>query len=94
MILLRENCPMRHPENGNCMPAGGFCTAVNDSVCEALHSAYDLGGCDLLRAAKNRVAEGAVCPVCGTTQTMRSRCGCKPGLPGLRYSQTGRRKFL
>lgn len=38
----RENCPMRH-ENGNCMPAGGFCTAVNDPICQALHNAYNAG---------------------------------------------------
>jgi hypothetical protein len=30
-ILDRANCPMRH-ENGNCLPAGGFCTAVNDEI--------------------------------------------------------------
>lgn len=39
---LRKDCPMRH-ENGNCQPAGGFCTAVNDPICEALHNAYDAG---------------------------------------------------
>lgn len=39
---LRKDCPMRH-KNGNCMPAGGFCTAVNDPICEALHNAYDTG---------------------------------------------------
>lgn len=39
---LRKNCPMRH-ECGNCLPAGGFCTAVNDPICEALHNAYDTG---------------------------------------------------
>lgn len=33
---------MRH-ENGNCMPAGGFCTAVNDPICEALHNAFKHG---------------------------------------------------
>lgn len=33
---------MRH-ENGNCTPVGGFCTAVNDPICEGLHSAYDAG---------------------------------------------------
>ena len=38
----RIDCPMRH-ENGNCLPAGGFCTAVNDSICEALHNAYRHG---------------------------------------------------
>lgn len=39
---LRKDCPMRH-ENGNCIPAGGFCTAVNDPICEALHNAYECG---------------------------------------------------
>lgn len=33
---------MRH-DNGNCLVAGGFCTSVSDSICEALHSAYDCG---------------------------------------------------
>ena len=41
----RKDCPMRH-ENGNCLPAGGFCTAVNDSICEALHNAYRHGESD------------------------------------------------
>ena len=36
-----ENCPMRH-ENGNCIPAGGFCTA-NKNICEALLNAYRMG---------------------------------------------------
>lgn len=36
---LRKDCPMRH-KNGNCLPCGGFCTSVNDPICEALHSAY------------------------------------------------------
>lgn len=39
----RINCPMRHPDNGNCLVAGGFCTAVSDPICEALHNAYDCG---------------------------------------------------
>lgn len=38
----RQNCPMRH-DNGNCLPCGGFCTAVNDSICEALHNAFRHG---------------------------------------------------
>ena len=38
----REDCVMRH-ENGNCLPVGGFCTAVNDAICDAVHSAYDKG---------------------------------------------------
>lgn len=42
MYDLRKDCPMRH-ENGNCTVAGGFCTSVNDPICEALHNAYDCG---------------------------------------------------
>ena len=38
----RLNCPMRH-DNGNCLPCGGFCTAVNDSICESLHNAFRHG---------------------------------------------------
>ena len=38
----REDCQMRH-ENGNCLPCGGFCTAVNDEICNALHNAFDKG---------------------------------------------------
>lgn len=41
----RKNCPMRH-DNGNCLPCGGFCTAVNDAICEALHNAYRYGYLD------------------------------------------------
>lgn len=36
-----QNCKMRH-ENGNCSPAGGFCTA-NKNICEALQNAYEMG---------------------------------------------------
>ena len=39
---LRKDCPMRH-ENGNCLPCGGFCTAVIDTICEAMHNAYLMG---------------------------------------------------
>lgn len=39
---LRKDCKMRH-ENGNCNVIGGFCTAVNDSICAGLHNAYDCG---------------------------------------------------
>ena len=41
-LIERKDCPMRH-ENGNCTAAGGFCTAVNDSICEALHNAFNCG---------------------------------------------------
>ena len=40
-----KNCPMRH-ENGNCLPAGGFCTA-NKNICEALLNAYGMGKAQL-----------------------------------------------
>lgn len=43
----RENCKMRH-ENGNCLPCGGFCTAVNDEICKALHNAYQHGHDDCI----------------------------------------------
>lgn len=39
----RRNCAMRHKGNGNCLPFGGFCTAVSDPICEGLHNAYDKG---------------------------------------------------
>ena len=42
MTDKRKGCPMRH-ENGNCTVAGGFCTAVNGQICEALHNAFDCG---------------------------------------------------
>lgn len=41
-LIDRGGCPMRH-ENGNCTAAGGFCTAVNDPICEALHNAFNCG---------------------------------------------------
>ena len=49
MTDRRKYCPMRH-ENGNCTVAGGFCTAVNDPICEALHSAFDCGYRSAIRA--------------------------------------------
>ena len=48
MTNKRKDCPMRH-ENGNCTVAGGFCTAVNDPICEALHNAFDCGYRSALR---------------------------------------------
>ena len=48
MTDKRKDCPMRH-ENGNCTVAGGFCTAVNDPIYEALHNAFDCGYRSALR---------------------------------------------
>lgn len=42
---LRADCKMRH-ENGNCLPCGGFCTAVSNEICHALHNAYNHGFTD------------------------------------------------
>ena len=36
----RTNCPYRH-ENGNCLPVGGFCTAVSDEHCEQVKRKND-----------------------------------------------------
>lgn len=43
-----KHCPMRH-ENGNCLPSGGFCSAVNKPICEALHNAYRMGADDTVK---------------------------------------------
>lgn len=45
----RSHCKMRH-ENGNCLPMGGFCTAVNDEVCAGLQAAHAWGVREALRA--------------------------------------------
>lgn len=42
-----KDCPMRH-DNGNCLSIGGFCTSVNDSICEALHNSYKHGKFDAI----------------------------------------------
>ncbi len=40
----KKSCPMRHPENGNCLPVGGFCLdAVSAPICKAMHMAYEMG---------------------------------------------------
>lgn len=44
----RRNCPMRHEENGNCLPHGGFCLAVSAEICLALHNAYEHGEHDVI----------------------------------------------
>lgn len=40
---MRRDCPIRHPENGNCTCIGGFCTAVSDEICAGLRNAFDSG---------------------------------------------------
>jgi len=49
---LRTSCKMRH-ENGNCLPCGGFCTAVSNEICSALHNAYNKGFVDCHEITRN-----------------------------------------
>lgn len=57
-MIDRADCQMRH-ENGNCLPAGGFCTAVNDQICEAIHAAYDAGTINADLRVSNALSEAA-----------------------------------
>ena len=70
MTDLRKDCPMRH-ENGNCTVIGGFCTAVNDPICEGLHSAYDSG----YRAAALRAQQERENPKPLTLDELRGMVG-------------------
>lgn len=47
-----QKCKWRH-ENGNCLLVGGFCTAVPDDLCKAVHEAYEQGRTDALLDCKN-----------------------------------------
>ena len=38
----RNECLIRHA-NGNCLPIGGFCTAIADEICKGLRMAYEKG---------------------------------------------------
>jgi hypothetical protein len=60
-----ENCPMRH-ENGNCIPAGGFCTA-NKNICEALLNAYRMGKAQL---SKEGTIKDATSDLISRTETV------------------------
>ena len=41
-------------ENGNCLPVGGVCTAVNKVFCEIAHNAYDKGFLQCYEMVKER----------------------------------------
>ena len=78
-MTTRYKCPMRH-ENGNCLPHGGFCTAVQSEVCKAMRHAFDFGVSDALyRVSLGSAAErvntlsavvtgtsAAICPIQNT----------------------------
>lgn len=55
---LRKDCPMRC-SIGNCTPCGGFCSAVNDPICEAMHNAYNVGWNDAILRAQKEVKKGS-----------------------------------
>lgn len=57
MKKQQKDCPMRH-NNGNCIPNGGFCTSVNQNVCEALQSAYRIGKDDAYKKVSLSVLNG------------------------------------
>lgn len=80
-MAFRRDCPMRHPDNGNCTVAGGFCTAVSDQICEALQNAYHTGSYDTFTNIKS----GAYEPL--TLKELENMLGEKiwvmpPGDPG------------
>lgn len=45
-----HECPLMH-DNGNCLPVGSFCTAVQDEICFAMRKAYEDGKFDGMREA-------------------------------------------
>lgn len=61
----REECPMRHT-NGNCLAIGGFCTSVNDEICNGLRNAYSCGNGKLIEESRSvkMVIQGWQCPIC------------------------------
>ena len=85
MNMLRNKCPMRHPDNGNCLPIGGFCTAVNDEICEGLHHAFNCGYMYEKETAKWKLYRdgSGVCSKCHRTSlnvwdydNWQRYCGC------------------
>lgn len=58
-------CPMRHA-NGNCLPCGGFCLAVNDEICTALHSAYQRGRTSALPPLRKKKPPTDLAGKCGS----------------------------
>lgn len=70
----------RHPKChmrtalGNCDPIGGFCTSVNESICEVLHKVsrphsewIDIGGYEVCKNCHEvkRFPHWNFCPSCG-----------------------------
>ena len=60
-IGRHPNCSMR-TEIGNCDPIGGFCTSVNENVCDALHKVSRPKGEWVLSDNPNNLYE---CSNCG-----------------------------
>ena len=77
----RDRCPLRHA-NGNCLPVGGFCTSVNDQICNGLQQAYDHGKGNKLGRWKQ--VHGVVTPG-GTPYYVCGSCGNTGHLHGAEY---------
>ena len=68
-----KNCYMRH-ENGNCLPAGGFCTA-NKNICKALHNAYEMGKSEQRTGNWIKITNTLYkCDRCGAVQLKGNYC--------------------
>lgn len=77
----RVNCPMRH-QNGNCLPVGRFCTAINDDMCARVRKACNdsknafLEQVKKLKPVKPKLdIDTYVCGVCGTRLERQSMIG-------------------
>lgn len=55
-LIDRKDCPMRS-ENGNCIPVGGFCTAVSEEYCAVCHNAYSTGFADAATFKRSKRCE-------------------------------------
>lgn len=80
-MIDRDHCPLRHA-NGNCLPVGGFCTSVNDQICNGLRQAYDHGKGNKLGRWKR--VPGVVMPG-GTPYYECGSCGNTVHLHGTEY---------
>ena len=74
-----SKCHMR-TALGNCDPIGGFCTSVNESICEALHKVSRPQG-EWIIKPKGFGIKAKICSVCGVEKNNMSNfcpnCGAK-----------------
>jgi hypothetical protein len=65
-ITRHPQCHMR-TSLGNCDPIGGFCTSINESVCEGLHKVSRPQGEWIIEIDTNGYTYGR-CSICGMRQ--------------------------